>query len=220
MPTSGETAWSLTARDIVTAALQENAITALGRDPKAREMDACLVRLNGLLKSWRVGMHLEQGATVTVPADSASGLLDEGIGEVLSVRLVISATNERLLARWERDQYFSIPNKTSSGQPVAYYTADSLAGSTIYLYPVPSVETTLKVDYLRLPETITDTGQTVDFPERYTEALYSNLAVRCAGLFGVQPSQELFQRAERLRREVEDAERPASYLLEPEGYCA
>lgn len=220
MPTSGETAWSLTAREIVTAALQENAIIALGRDPRAAEMDACLVRLNALLKSWRVGLALEQGATVTVPADSASGAIDAGIDEVLAVRVVISATNERTLARWERDQYLSIPNKTSSGTPTAYYTSRTTAGTTLYLWPVPTVETDLKVDYLRLPETVTDPTETVDFPERHTEALYANLAVRCAGLFGVQPSQELFQRAERLRREVEDSERPASYFLEPEGYCA
>jgi hypothetical protein len=210
----------MTALDIVTTALQENVIIALGRTPKAAELAACLVRLNAILKSWRVGLYLEQGATVTVPSGSASGTIGAGVAELLSVRIVTSATNERQLARFERDQFLSIPNKTTSGTPTVYYAGEILGDTTVTLWPVPSADTTLKIDYLRLPETVTDGAETVDFPERYTEALYANLAERCAGVFGVSPSQELMLRAERLRREMEDAERPASYFLEPDCYCA
>lgn len=215
MTTSGITTWSMTALAIITAALQENAIIPLGESPDAAEGEACLVRLNAILKSWQVGLDRQAEATVTVPALSASGTLLSDVETVLSVRLVQSATNERTLGRWERDDYFMLPNKAAQGTPTVFYAAEQTEACTLYLWPVPSTETTLKIDYIRKAETVTALSQTVDFPQKYQEALYSMLAVRCAGLFGAQPSPELVARSERLRREAEDAERPASYSMSP-----
>lgn len=213
MTTSGTTEWSLTARDIITAALQENAILPFGETPEAAETEACLLRLNAILKSWQIGLQLQAEATVTVPGGSASGTIAEDVETILSARLVQSATNQRTLARWERDEYLSLPNKASVGSPTIFYTAEQTDAATLYLWPVSATDITLKIDYLRKPETVTDINETVDLPQKYHEALYANLAVRCAGLFGVSPSQELTMRAERLRREAEDAERPAAYTM-------
>lgn len=218
MATSGITAWSLTARDIITAALQENAVVGLGRTPTAAEMAACLVRLNGMLKSWLPSGHLDATATITIPAASASGVLDAGMGEIISARLVVSATSQREMFRMGRAQYYSLPNKAQAGTPLGYYVSDQLAALTMYVWPVPTVETTLQVDYVRLVETVTDLTETVDIPQKYQEALYANLALRCAGLFGAEPGGELIARAQRLEREMLDAERPASYFFESE--CA
>lgn len=213
MATSGVTAWSLTARDIITAALEENAIIRLGKSPTAPEATACLSRLNALLKSLPVGRHLEQEYTVTVPAATASVVLDEDVREVIRANYVQSASFQRLLARWERDDYFDLSNKAAAGEPVAFYAAKELNQFRLYVWPVKATEATLKVDCLRTPETVTDLGQTVDWPEEYQEALYANLAVRCAGIFGVDPRPELVARSQVLRREMEDAERPASYFM-------
>lgn len=213
MATSGVTAWSLTAREIIIAALEENAIIPLGRSPTAAELAKCLLRLNALLKSWAVGRHLEQEYTVTIPAATASVVLDEDIREVIRANYVRSATFQRLLARWERDDYFDLPNKAAVGEPVAFYAAKELNATRLYVWPVKATSATLKVDCLRTPETVTDASQTVDFPEEYQEALYTNLAVRCAGLFGVDPPAELVARAAILKREMEDGERPASYFM-------
>lgn len=213
MTTSGITTWSLTARDIITAALHEHGVIGLAEEPEASEARACLLRLNAILKSWQVGLHLQSDATVTVPADSASGTIAADVEQVLAVRLVNSATSQRPLYRWERDEYLALPNKAASGTPTIFYVAEQAEQSTLYLWPVPTAITTLSMDYLRKPETVTDLSETVDFPQKYQEALYAMLAVRCAGLFGAQISQELAMRAERLRREIEDAERPSSYTF-------
>lgn len=215
MATSGVTAWSLTARDIITAALQENAILPLGESPEAAEAEACLTRLNAILKSWQIGLHLQAEATVTVPANSPSGTIAANVEQVLSARLVQSPTSQRPLARWERDEYFALPNKAARGAPSIFYVGEQAEASTMYLWPVPTVNTSLLVDYLRKPETVTNLSETIDFPQKYQEALYAMLAVRCAGLFGVTPGPELAQRAERLRREAEDAERPSAYTMSP-----
>ncbi len=213
MPTSGVTAWSLTARDIITAALQENAIVGLGRTPTAAESAACLVRLNGMLKSWLPGSYHETTGTVTVTGGDASGTLAAGIRRIITARLELTST-ERQLGEWNRDQYLSLPNKAAVGDPTIFYQSRQLAGVTLYVWPVPSANKTLHIDYERVPETVTDLSETVDFPERYQEALYANLAMRCSGIFGVALNPELVARAQRLEREMLDSERPDSYIFE------
>ena len=128
MPTSGVTAWSLTARDIITAALQENAIVGLGRTPTASEAEACMVRLNGMLKSWPAyGLH-ETTGTITLPANDASGTLAAGIKRITSARLALTGGTQRQLGEWNRDDYLILPNKTASGDPTIFYQARQLAG--------------------------------------------------------------------------------------------
>lgn len=218
MPTSGVTTWSLTARDICTAALQENGILALGREMRSAELAACLVRLNAMLKAMLPNGYLEATATVTVPADDPSGTLDADVAEVLSVRRILTDATHRPLFRMERDRYFELPNMAQSGDPLGYYASEQVAGLTLYVWPVPTADTDLHVDYVRAVETVTDAGQTVDIPQKYQEAIYSNLAVRCAGIFGVQSPPELVDRARRLELMMFDAERPRSYFMEPD--CA
>src|SRR4051812_35158253 len=106
MTTSGETDWSLTARDLIKIAMQEGAIIAAGTEPTADELSDCLVRLNALLKSWETrGYTLwrEETATVAVLAATNPTTLDDDVYDVQSVRYVVSATNERPLTAYDRD---------------------------------------------------------------------------------------------------------------------
>lgn len=215
MTTSGVVAWSMTARDIITNALRDEGIISIHEAPSAPEAEICLVRLNAILKAW-IGLHLENEATVTIPADAASGTIGEDVDAILNARFVDASGYERVMARFERDEYMSIPNKAANGTPTVFYVGTQRDQLTMYVWPVPSVESTVLINYLRIPETITDLSQTVDFPQKYQEALYSALAVRCAGIFSKVPGQELVARAERLRIDMEDAERPASYFM---GAC-
>ncbi|MES2904823.1 MAG: hypothetical protein V4696_11615, partial [Pseudomonadota bacterium] len=154
MTTSGVTAWSLTARDIITAALQENAIIGLGRTPTAAESEACMVRLNGMLKSWMPGAFHETTGTVTITGGDASGTLAAGIKRIINARLELTST-ERQLHEWSRDDYLSLPNKAAVGDPTIFYQARQLAGLTLYVWPVPAANKTLHIDYERVPETVT-----------------------------------------------------------------
>jgi hypothetical protein len=211
MPTSGTTVWSLTAREVVLQAFNELAVTPINEAPAAAEMDYGLFQLNAMLKSPQFAVGIETTGTVTIPAASSSGALAVYVQEVISARY--SGTFERQLVRWERDEYLSLPNKAAVGEPTAFYVSNQRDATVMYVWPVPAAETTLKIDYRRKPDTITDANETVDFPEEYHGSLIANLAVRIAGRFGAPVSQELALRAERLRREMEDAERPASYML-------
>jgi hypothetical protein len=221
MSTSGVTAWSLTARDIVTQAMIELGALASGQEPEAAELNDCLVRLNGMLKSWQGKANLFREATgeVEIPAGSASGVLPAGIRDISSVRQVMSATYERQLAPWQRSQYLSLPNKAASGNPTAYYLSRQAGGSVMHVWPVPANDITLKIDYSRVAETVTDASQTLDIMEEWQEAVYLGLAARIAGMFGtirIDPNtvMDVKQRAEQLYQQLLDSDRPDSYFFE------
>lgn len=216
MTTSGVTAWSLTARDLVTAGLRDARILGSGEEPTADEMADCLIRLNGLLKSWSTRGNLFREATgeVEVVGGSASGILSEGIRDISSVRHVISATNERQLTPWNRAQYLSLPNKAAVGNPSIYYLSQQGEADILYLWPVPAADITLKIDYSRTVETVTDPGETLDIPQEWQTAVWKNLAVECQDLFGATLTPIYIAKAEALYQQFLDSDRPDSYVFE------
>lgn len=218
MTTSGVTAWSLTARDIVTAALDENAIMRLGAVPTDIEMQKCILRLNGMLKSWAakgVTMWREQNVTVTVTALDDGADLAAGITDVIDARLVVSSTLDRPLSKWERSEYDDVPNKAQRGTPIAYYVSHEATGARLTVWPVPVTDATIIIDTARTTETVTDANETLDIPEMWQETVYANLALRCAGLFDRTPGDELVSRARMLEQQLFDYDRPASYFMGP-----
>lgn len=217
MTTSGVTAWSMTANDLIGAALKELAIIDPGTDPEADEAADCLVRLNAMLKSWQargVTLFREQTISVTTTPATASVSLDAKVRSIASARLVVSATYERPLWPWNRRDYFGIPNKTAAGDPTMYYLDRQRDAAVLYLWPVPATAKTIKLDYDRIVDTVTELTQTLDIREEYQETVYANLAVRITGIFGQQAGTELLQRAALLEQQMFDAERPDSYRFE------
>ena len=217
MATSGTTAFAMTARDVVTTALEENSIIPLGEAPSATELSKCILRLNAMLKSWQMqGVSWKQETiTVATVAATATVALPAYVRGVNGVRFVESNTFERMLQRFERDEYYRLPNKASAGKSTAYYVERDKDGLTLFVWPVPATVSSLKVDIDRAMDTVTDEDQNVDIPEELLETLYANLAVRCAGVFREQgPKAELVVRAQMLERQMLDTYRPASYYLE------
>lgn len=215
MTTSGVTAWSMTARDVITAALQENTILPAGTEPAADEIADCIVRLNGMLKSWAargVTMWREIEEEVTIPAATASIDLPAGVSEVSGARLVYTSTFERPMARYDRADYMALPNKAQAGDPIAFYASAGVE-PTLYVWPVPTTEKTIKLEVSRITETVTDATETLDIPEMWQETVYANLAMRVAGLFGAELTDELVARARMLEQQLFDYDRPGSYFM-------
>jgi hypothetical protein len=175
MTTSGLTSWPLTAEEIVTQACYELGSHAAGEVPSGEEMDDAIVRLNAMLKSWQGEGNLfrETQATITLLAGVASQALSEDIREVNNVWAV--GSYNRIMAEWNRSEYLSIPSPTTSGSPVAWYAATGTV-LTLYVWPVPSVDTDFILDYSRKSYTVTDPSETVDLPEEWQEAMILGLA--------------------------------------------
>lgn len=217
MTTSGTTAFSTTARDFVKNALLENGIIPFGDDPESDEMAACLFRLNAMLKTWGArGLGWKQEVyTASGTADTASITLPVYVREVNGARYVESATNERAMSRFERDDYAILPNKAAKGTPTIYNIDQNAGALILSVWPVPTADFSLSLDIDRALDTVTDASQTIDIPEEWTECVMTNLALRCCNVFGVSPTPELAQRAQLAEREMFDAYRPASYFMGP-----
>jgi hypothetical protein len=172
VPTSGITDWPLTAEQIVTQAMYELGALNQGDTPSGEEMEDAILRLNGMLKTWggEGNLFREVTGTLTLPGGTASGTLPADVRDVSSVRHVVSATNSRQLAEWNRGEFYRLPNRAASGNPTAYYLSTTTAGRAITVWPVPSADITLEVDYSRLAQTVTDPSETIDVLEEWQEA--------------------------------------------------
>lgn len=204
----------------MTLAMQEIGALGAGETPTGDEYEAMLPRLNFMLKTWQSkGCNLwrETNGTVTIPADAASGTLDPRIIDVQAAR-VVTGNNEIQMQRWENGEYRQIPNKAQTGTPIAFYIDKQRDAVNMYVWPVPSVETTVKIDYARVIEDVTATTDNLDVPQQWIETVYMCLAARCAALFGatrVDPATvgEIKQRAAELESDLLDMDRPASILF-------
>ena len=86
-----------------------------------------------------------------------------------------------------REDYFNLPNKTSTGTPVQYFYDPQQATGVLYLWPEPdTVDDVIRITYLDELEIISANTDTSNFPEEWMEYLVYGLAVRIAPLYGVQ----------------------------------
>jgi hypothetical protein len=224
MATSGITSWPLTAEEVVSQALFEIGAYAAGETPSGTDMEDGVLRLNAMLKTWQGEGNLfrEAATEVTFPAGAGELALDEQT-ETAGIRAVSNAwvvgSYNRLLAEWNRSEYLRLPNPGQTGQPTIWYAETTNAGVTLHLWPVPSTDTLIALDYQLKAQTVTDPSETVDVPEEWQECLILGLASRLASMFGttrIDPAtvQRVDQRASALYDRLMDRDRPDSYTFE------
>jgi len=216
MTTSGTTAWTVTAGDIIKTAM--GPILDPGADPEAGEMEDCLVHLNGLLKSWQgrgVGLSHQATGTITTAPGDASGTIDGAIRSISSAWLVVSATQDRPLFPIDRTQYLRLPNKVQVGSPTMFYFSRQRDAPELHLWPVSATAATIRIDYDRIVETVTALTETIDIRAELFEAVWTNLATMIApAVFGVPCPPKIEARAQILEAQMLDAERPDVYRFE------
>lgn len=225
MTTSGVTTWEMTALDLVKAGMEQSGILDPSGEVQADELTTGLRELNGLLKSWQargVSLAREQSLSVVTTPATASVTLNAAVRAISTARLVVSATNERMLWPYGRRDYFAIPNKAAAGSPTIYYLDRQRDAAVLYLWPVSATAVTVKLDYDRIIETVTAGTETVDLRQEYHETVWTNLGLRLCDAFGVPVPPRLAIRAPQLEQQMFDAERPDSYRFETDydyGYA-
>jgi Tfp pilus assembly protein PilV len=216
-PTYPDIDFAMTARDLVTRAMQDRKVIALGVTPKSKELDYGIQTLNLIFKSWAAkGLTLwaDEDGAATVTAGSADVTLTPRPIDVHDVSLVLSATNERQLARWEKSEYSSLPNKASIGNPTIYTPVYTTTGMSIKVWPVPSADMMIAYSYARVIATVTQPSDYVDVPQMWTETVIKILAGKL-DTFGGDPQHVANIKAEAamLERQMFDHDRPASYFI-------
>lgn len=222
MPTSGVTTLTMTAADMIQNAADELGVTALGAALTSTEKTKALTRLNSMLKSWQMqGVNLwrEDEVSVTVTADTTPTTLAAGVRQVFSARF-IGTDYERVLGQWEREDYLSLPNKDTEGDPTIFYVERERDALKLYVWPVPTANSTIKIDCERIVETITVDTETVDVPQHAYEAVWVNLAARLIPMFGSartspETAQFVIGRAQQLFQMLMDDDRPQSVFIGP-----
>lgn len=217
MATSGVISGLMTARDIVTAALQDLGVIAAREEASAEDMALGVRHLNWMLKEWMAdGCNLwrEEEGEVVLPADTSSLTLDPRVVDVLEMRRVVSTTNQMQLARWERADYDCLPNKIAQGAPTCFVPLKLRDAFQVRFWMVPTEDTTILYTAARVIEDVTDPNQNVDAPQEWTSTIVANLASRIMPAFGAQfQNVQTVRLAAQLYQQMRAYDRPASYFM-------
>lgn len=224
MPTSGNTAWFQTVGQLEQSAALELGAIGMGDSLEASEEAEMTKRLNSMLAKWSIEANLfrDEVATVTITGTTGAATLPTDVRDVRGVRHIQSATYQRPLQSWNRDDYFRLPNRAQTGAtPLAYYLAKRNAdsGPALYIWPVPATDVDLELDYNRGFYFAEGPEQTLDLPEEWHEAALYGLAARCAGIFGatqLDPGnvERITAQAKAEFDRMLDSDRPDSYRFE------
>ena len=224
MSTSGSISETFTARDVITQALTLITVLGGGETPSADDAAQGLTQLQWMLKSWQSdGCNLwrEEEETIVFPAATETVTLDPRVLDVHEARVEIDPTFQRILARWERGEYITLPNKTAPGSPTIFYFRRKRDTVTMTLWPVPPVETNSLCTTARVIEDVTNLDQNIDVPQEWCETVTYNLAARLLDTFGITETRpvvasKIVAMARELYDKLSGFDRPSSVFLQPQ----
>ena len=220
MPTSSNPDWTQTVGQLCLSAALELGALGMGDTLEASEELEMITRLNSMLAKWSVDANLfrEATATITILGGTGAATLPSDVRDIRSVRHIQSSTLKRQLAAWNRDEFYALPNRAQSGQnPVAFYYSQQIGGDQLYVWPVPSADTDLEIDYSRTFYFAEGPEQEVDLPPEWHEAVLYGLAARCANIFGTADPAKVVRIDTQAKASYErllDSDRPDSYRFE------
>lgn len=139
---------------------------------------------------------------------------------VLSARFKNTDGNELPMIEMEREAYFDLPRKDSTGIPTQFYFDPQRATGTLYVWPVLATATTQTIEYThqRRFEDIDNLNNDLDVTQEALDVVVHNLAARLADSRGRSGDHinRIIARAGALLQEMKDDSRPASYRFAPD----
>ena len=230
MATSSSSNYSLTARQIATAALEMVGVVDIGGTPAAEDATKALEQLNLMVKTWgadpkpKLFQLTETSLTLLASTATYNLISTPGARKVLEVRRRTSNV-DIVLQPYSREEYLSEPSKTATGMPRAWYFDPQRATRTLYVVGVPdatiAASTTLRYTYLRVIEDLDTLDDDFDVPQEWLEVLQYGLAARLAipyDLFLTNPAKaaKIEERAAALYGQLSSYDdEAASVFLQP-----
>ena len=174
MTTSGSTNFELDVSDYIEEAFERCGLELrTGYDLKTAKRSLNLLFAdwaNRGLNQWTIAQR-----TQTVTADDADYDLGTDVIDVLSM-VVRRSTTDFSMSRISRDEYLSIPNKTTTGRPTQFFI-DRQITPKIKIWPTPENSTdVLHFDCLTRIEDADTFTNTVEVPFRFYPCLAAGLA--------------------------------------------
>jgi hypothetical protein len=203
-----------TARSIVRGALQDIQVASAEEPLTASQCEDGLDLLNALLDSFsleRLWIYHTPATPIVWPAGSASLTWGPG-GDIPGprpIKLAPQATYQDVTAGYDyplevlerQEQYAQLTWKgMQSTLPSALYYEPQMPLGVLYVWPVPSIGTTIVVYPWTVLGAFTALDDELALPPGYLRALRTNLALEACPSYGVQPSPLLLKSAEESKR--------------------
>jgi hypothetical protein len=183
----------MTVLDLIKSSLRLIHQLGPGRSPSNSEVTDALLVLNAMLEAWsieRLAVY-EMGRDIyTWPAHTASRTIGPGadFDTVRPARIdeagILEDGAERDLQIWCVRKWKAIERKSDRGTPAVLYNDGGHPRSTLWLWRVPTVSTSLVLYPWRALTGFTETTQDVEFPPGYADAIRYNLAVHLGEEWG------------------------------------
>jgi hypothetical protein len=169
------------AREIIAEAAFKAGIASEAEPLEAEAMARGLADLRGMFKTWssvRYSLFRKDAASITLTTAASYAVTGRPM-RILSARLKRGSV-ETPMQEMTRDEYDTLPVKTSQGLPTTFHYARGATAGTLYIWPVLAAANgeTLELTIERaiaLPDGLDDY---VDIPAEWEEAAVYNLAVR------------------------------------------
>jgi len=193
-----------TARSIIGDALRKIGVAAMDEEMTADQSAHGLRALNRMLKSWQnkgYSVFAKASQVVTLTTAASYTLNPVRPLEILSCRFRQNGVDRPLL-QFTRDEYDSLPLKTSTGTPTTFYYDRQREAALLYVWPVMAVAAgeTLQITYTREFEDMALTSP-LDVPTEWYDAVVYGLAARLSDDFTVA-APNVVARSEALLREA------------------
>jgi hypothetical protein len=142
-------------------------------------------------------------ASYSLPQDTVDTL------QVLIEQPNAGGTQDLIITRISRAEWFALPNKTQTGDRPTQYYLERTVIPVMYLWPVPANAWVLKYYRMRMLQNIGQLTQTPDVANRWLEAICAGLAMRLAVKYAPDRLQVLTPLADAAYQTAaaEDAER-------------
>lgn len=137
---------------------------------------------------------------------------------IVHARLRDSSDNETpILVLENREEYFDLPAKSTTGRANQVYYEPGSGTGTIYIWPVESdLRNQLRFTVHRSLYDFDSNTNNPDFPQEWYWALATNLAVLVANKFGVAPSPDLKEQAILSKAALFGFDSDGSFVFQPE----
>ncbi len=193
-----------TAQNLIDRAMRLIGALESGESATATESADALTALNAMIESWqteRLVVFAYVDTAFTLVGGDASYTVGPSGNFNLTPR---PAKLENCFVRYgtvdypvqvvEQEQWFSIPDKTVTGDIPEYaYYEPTLPTGTLQVWPVPSVGNSLHIVTWSPVSTLAALSTSVTLPPGYERALTYNLAVEIAPEFGTEASPSVQQ---------------------------
>lgn len=163
-----------------------------GETPSSSQMERGIRRLGLMLKTWQITgpkLYTRAEQTVTLVDGTQSYTLTTRPASVQNVRWAVDGVERYPLAKWSREDWDAMPQKTAEGSPKIYVLDRQISGTSLTIWNVPDIPDgeawTLIVSYERVPYDVTDSSETIDVPQEWHDFVIDSLGLLLSDEFGV-----------------------------------